>query len=84
MNDFSDMTPKQHVFLSLQKLSAFVSDAQDLNATKFQILRALANIASWEPLLFDSSELATSGKSVTPNVEANRHFAAGRVWLKMK
>ena len=21
---------------------------------------------------------------VTPNVEANRHFAAGRVWLKMK
>ena len=21
---------------------------------------------------------------VTPNVEANRHFAVGRVWLKMK
>ena len=68
MNDFSNMTPKQHVFFSLQKLNAFVSDAQDLNATKFQIFRSLANISSWESLLFDSSKIATSGESVTPNV----------------
>ena len=68
MIDLVDMTPKQHVFLSLRKLSAFVSDTQDLNTAKIQILKSLANIASWEPLLFDSVEIAASGEFVTPNV----------------
>ena len=68
MIDLIDMKPTEHVFLSLRKLSAFVSDTQDLNTAKIQILKSLANIASWEPLLFDSVEIAASGEFVTPNV----------------
>ena len=68
MTDLIDMKPTQHVFLSLRKLSEFVSDTQDLNTVKIQIIKSLANIASWEPLLFDSVEIAANGEFVTPNV----------------
>ena len=83
MINLIDMTPKQHVFLSLHKLSAFVSDAQDLNAAKIQILKSLANIASWEPLLFDSVKIAANGGFVMPNVQAKRHFAVGEFWARL-
>ena len=33
---------------------------------------------------FNPGGSATGDRTVKPNVEANRHFAAGRVWLKMK
>jgi hypothetical protein len=47
----SDLTPKQHVFLTLGNLIKLIGDGWDLEKNRDQLKSSLENAASWEPLL---------------------------------
>ena len=73
MNEFLHLTAKQRVFGTLRNLVVFITDADDANIIRDQLIRSLENAISWEPLIFDEEKIENSG-CVRPNV-ANKGIA---------
>lgn len=57
----SDLTPKQHVFLTLGNLIKLIGDGWDLEKNRDQLKSSLENAASWEPLLANRSQEPSPG-----------------------
>ncbi len=71
MNEFLNLSAKQRVFGILRNLVVSITDADDVNSIKDQLIRSLENAISWEPLIFDE-EKHDNGGYVRPNVVINR------------
>ena len=65
MNDFSDMTPKQHVFDSLRKLISWIDGGWDMNENREQLKRSLENILSWESEIANMPNVPVEGRALS-------------------
>jgi hypothetical protein len=51
MSPFHNMTPKDHVFRTLENLIMICDTSQDFESERFQMGRSLRAALSWEPAL---------------------------------